>query len=154
MNNCRGFTLVEVISTAVIAAVLSGGLLTVMKVSDTTYKKESQMLYLQQQARNGMARMVSMLRESKASTVIAFNEGNDRIIFSTPKVSGMSFAVEDGVLALGGAYGTRTLIASDISRLKFVKDGIRLRIELAAASEQDKGLLTFPLLEVVRLRNE
>ncbi|MEI6437355.1 MAG: prepilin-type N-terminal cleavage/methylation domain-containing protein [Candidatus Omnitrophota bacterium] len=154
MNNRRGYTLIEAIMTAAISSVLLGALLMVMKVSDTTYKTESRMLYLEQQARNGMDRMVSQLRASKASTVVKTQDGNDMIVFATSTAAGASFYVDNGRLVRGGSYGVKTPISSDISRLKFIKSGARLRVEITATAAHDKGKLSFPLVEVVRLRNE
>jgi prepilin-type N-terminal cleavage/methylation domain-containing protein len=153
MNNRHGFTLVEVITAVCIVAIILGAALMTLIASDSAYKRNTEQLYYQQQARNAMERIVRSLRESQSSLVVVNKNGNDRVVFSTPKVSGAAFCVVDQMLVSESSTGIQTPVASAIQRLKLVKEGDSIRIDLSAGKDLARGP-SFSLVQVVQLRNE
>lgn len=176
MNN--GFTLVEILVSLLILGFLFAAIYGVLNIGNIIFKDNMTLLQLQQQARQGMDRMVNEIRESKSSEITIIS-GNT-ISFKVPPetygnlwVGPISYyrdvndANNDGVVnQIIREYpaGTRKILANDITALSFSLTGGVVEIQLAAKLAARGRELCFPVLycndtsktlkEKVKLRNE
>ena len=158
----KGFTLVEILVSAVILCLIIAGLFGVLNIGNATYNTERYLLDLQQKARYVMDRMIRELREGLRSSV-NISAGNTRITFNTPDEPGMQYYRDisdiDGDGRVDQIFreypaGTRNkLVQEDIESLNFSLSGNLLQIQITAKKTQRPDL-TFFLKEQVRLRNE
>jgi prepilin-type N-terminal cleavage/methylation domain-containing protein len=80
----RGFTLVEVIVVVGIFVFLFGGILTVMTVSDRSWRTGQNKLIEQQEARKSMDSIGRFLRQSNPDWGVLIYNGNTSIMFYRP----------------------------------------------------------------------
>jgi len=151
----KGFTLVEVLVSTLIMGILFVGIYIVLSTGDITYQVDSAFLDLQQQARQGMAWMVRELREAQNIQITVVDSDSDRISFNTFSGTGIMYYRDISQNRLIREYpaGTTTLIADNITRLKFSLSANILEIQLRAYKSAKQKPLTFSLTEKVRLRN-
>ena len=80
----KGFTLVELMVSITIFVVLVMALYGILRTGMSVYLTDGMLLDLQQEARNGMDRIVREVRQSKASSIMVGNADSDVLVFSTP----------------------------------------------------------------------
>ena len=154
MKSRKGFTLVELMVSSSIFVFLIMVLYGIIQAGTSVYFVDSTFLDLQQQARNAMDRIVREARESKSSTVIVVDADSDKFAFSTPSEGGVLYYRDGNNLIREYPPGTATIVATDITHLKFLKVGVQLMITLQAQKTAYNRTFTFPLSEDVKLRNE
>lgn len=150
----KAFTLVEMMVSSVIFGALFLALLGVFTFGNSAYQRDVSLLELQQNARNGMDRLLREVRESRASVITSVSAQNDRISFQTPTRTGVQYYVNNGQLIREYPAGTPHVIAGQISGATFSKNGKLLTIGLLAQRTYGEGVFSFPLRKTVRLRNE
>jgi prepilin-type N-terminal cleavage/methylation domain-containing protein len=154
MNNKKGVSLVEVLMTVVIFGALSIGFYGLWNLGNRTFYADSNLVELQQQARNGLDRMVRDLRQAVTSSVsiTTISASSDRVTFNTISSTGVKYYLSGTQLIREYPSGTLTPVAHNISYLKFTLTSRLLKIEIHA----DKNFfqtISVPLVEKVRLRN-
>jgi type II secretory pathway pseudopilin PulG len=165
-----GFTLVEVLVTALILTFIIAGIFAVLNVADISWHTDMGLVGLQQQARQAMDGMIRELRQSKAS-VITINSSSD-ISFSIPAqtygdpwLGPIRYYLDSGIGQIKREYvGATKILANDITALSFSITGDVVEIQLAAKLAARGRDLCFPvsycndtsktLKEKVKLRNE
>jgi prepilin-type N-terminal cleavage/methylation domain-containing protein len=150
----NGFTLVEVMVTTIIVGVIGVGFYGVLHTGSNTYYMDSNTLELQQQARNGLDRMVRELRQASAASAVITSSSSSsyKVVFNTPTVTGIQYYLTGTQLTREYPAGTKITIASEISYLKFTLSSPTLTIEIHAGKTFFRPLL-FSLIETVTLRN-
>jgi prepilin-type N-terminal cleavage/methylation domain-containing protein len=159
----RGFTLVEVLVSAAILGVLAIGIYGVLNVGNIMYYIDIGMLELQQNARQGMDRMINELREASNIQISVLASDSDRIVFNSYKGTGIQYYRDindvnsDGVvnqIIRQDPSGSRKVLANGITRLKFSHSSPYLTIEIRADKTAKQRPLSLSLKEAVALRNE
>lgn len=159
----RAFTLVEVLVSLLILSVVLAGVYAVFNIGNTSYLIDISLMRLQQDARQGMQALVKELRNSNNIAVTALDANNDKITFNTYSGSGISYyrdlsdANADGVttqIIREYPLGTRKVIASNITRLKFTYANHIVITDITASSTVRRRALSYPLKSQVRIRNE
>lgn len=152
----KGFTLMELVVSVGVMAVLLGVLSVMLKQGTDIYKAVEASISVRQDARNAMERIVRETRESNGSTIVA----TDNILFTTPRIvdgGGNPIAVrywKVGDQILRGINATSTIIATNVSSLAFVKAGPVLQVTIETFKIVEGRTLTCTLTQKVRLRNE
>lgn len=160
----KGFTLVEILISAAILTVLIAGVFMVLNIGQRSWNADMGWLDLQQQARQAMAGMVREIRQSKSSD-IAITGAPPRIQFRIPTdittqpiiySADISYYLSNNQLIREHPAGTTKILANDINALNFSlsDDELSLSIALEARKSSLNRVLTFPLSEKVRLRND
>ncbi|MFC1658584.1 PilW family protein [Candidatus Omnitrophota bacterium] len=161
----RGFTLVEVLVSALIVSFLIAGIYGILNIGTMSYNIDLSLLGLQQNARLAMAWMVRELREAEASDISIESIGadDDRVIFDTPNEDNIRFYRDisdvnnDSVvnqIIREFPSGTYKILGNNISSLQFSLSGYSLEIQLQADRLVSGRNLSFPLTAKVGLRNE
>lgn len=158
----RGFTLLEVLLSALIFAFLILGITEVLNIGNLSFPIDTALVDLQQQARQAMAIMTKELREASNIQISVINANSDRITFNTVDKTNVQYyrdindvnndGITDQVIREYPA-GTRKVLANYIARLKFFLSEPMLRLEVRAEQIVRQSSLTLPLVEQVRLRN-
>ena len=148
----RGMVLAEFLVTALLFSFIVAGFYTVLGVGNTTYATDTNYLDLQQQGRNILDRISREVREASSVTVTVLSSSSDRLTFSTPNKSGIQYYRSGNNLIREYPSGTTKTIATDITYLKFTSSSKLLTISLKAERTVFR-LLSFPLVQTVRLRN-
>ncbi len=152
--NAKGVTLVE---SMVCIAVLSFVLLCVygtLVTGNAIFAKDTTLLDMQQQARNGMDRIVREVRQSSSQTITNSSSTSYKIVFSIPTAAGIQYYLSGTNLIREYPAGTTRTVASNISLLKFTLNGTLLQIQVQASKTIYNSTVMFPLTQQVRLRNE
>lgn len=154
--NQRAHTLVEMMMVVGILAFLLVGIYGVLQTGNTIYTKDSNLLMMQQQTRNGLDRMVRDLRQASSQTITTVNSTADQIVFNTPTSTGAQYYLSGtNLMRKASSTAAASTIASNISLLKFTLSGTLLKIQTQASKTiYTNQVISFPLTEKVRLRNE
>ena len=154
MMNNKGFSLVEaMISVTILSFILlvAYGILT---TGNTVYSRDSALLDMQQQVRNGMDRIVREVRESSTQTITVIDANNYKITFTTPNETNIMYYRSGTNLVREYPANTIKIVASNIAFLKFVLSTKLLNVQLRGDTTVNGGTtISFPLTENVRLRN-
>lgn len=159
----RGFTLLEVLISAVIFTFLIIGITEVLNIGNWAFPTDLGWVDLQQQSRQAMGWMTKELREGKNIQITVINTDSDQITFNTIDKNGVKYYRDiddvnnDGVVnQVIREYpaGTRKILANYITRLKFSQSNPILRIDVRSDQTVRKKALSFSLTEQLRLRNE
>lgn len=158
-----GFTLSEVLVSAVILTILVGGILSILNTGRATYHQEVGYLDLQQQGRQAMETMTKELREGTGMNITVISADDDQIYFNTTDESGILYyrdindsnndGISDQIIREYPA-GIRKILANDIASIKFSQNNYLLEIRLQAKKTVQARELSFPLQSSVKLRNE
>ena len=174
----RGFTLVEILVSVLILGFLFAAIYGVLNIGNIVFKDDITLVQLQQQARQGIDRMINEIRESKPSE-ITLADANTKIIFKIappvygdPWVGPISYYRDvndtnnDGVtnqIIREYPTGTWKILGNYITALSFSIFGDLVETQLAAEKTVQGRELCFPtpcedpprtLKEKVRLRND
>ena len=150
----KGFTLIEVLATTVIFTIIIGGVYGIFNIGNKFYSTDIGFMEMQQEARNGMDRMVREIRASSTAAVTVISADNDRITFTVPGASGVQYYLSGSQLVREYPSGTVKTIAKNISHLKFTLNAPLLKIDLIASQTVLLKAFAVNLIENVRLRNE
>ena len=145
----------EMIVSAAIFTALILGLYGIMQTGTAAYFKDSTLLDLQQQARNGMDRMVREIRQSKGSA-ISYYESTGMITFTTPQITTdiQIYCVNGNLVRINPPGAAPKILATNITNLSFSKSGSQLILNITAGKTVYNQMVSFPLQEEIRLRNE
>ncbi|MDP2941111.1 MAG: hypothetical protein Q8N85_02495 [Candidatus Omnitrophota bacterium] len=159
----KAFTLVELLIVTLLLGMITAGVVTVLNVGNAAYYADLGMLGLQQQVRQCLNWLEREVRASSSLAITTEDANSDRVVFTTPN----KFAVQyyrdridsngDGItnqVIREYPFGTRRVIANDISRLKFSQSGGILQIQIQGDTMALGKAESFTLTEKVRLRNE
>lgn len=162
----RGFTLVEVLVSALILGLLISGIYGVLNVGNMTYLTDMGLLDLQQQTRQVMDGMTREIRQSGRSTPYSMTINTDgSLTFSIPSISNITYSLNNSHQIIRQQGGTNKVLANDVNSLIFCWwNGTSccttncgslqvLQISINAAKTVMRRPLTFSLTEQVRLRN-
>lgn len=178
----KGFTLVEILVSAVILSFIIAGLFAIFSVANISWYTDMGLLGLQQQARQAMYRMVREIRQGSPLRK-TIDDGKITFyippaVYGDPWVESISYYRDvndtnnDGVVnQIIREYppGTKKILANDIDSLSFCCwDGVDccnpiledcsnlpvLQIQLRATRTVRQRPLVFSLTEKVRLRND
>ncbi len=162
----KGFSLVEVLFSVAIFVILGAALCGILATGSLIYTKDTALLDVQQQASNALDRIVRDIRASKRHTITNIGTGSDKIVVYVPTpVGGVdekrvayyrtgSLLKREYEYPIGTTVQTVT-VASDIASLTFSPPtGNVLTIGVAAQKMSYQHLVTFSLVQKVRLRNE
>ena len=147
-----GLTMVELLVTTLIFAFIMAGFYAVLGVGNTTYSMDTNYLDLQQQGRNVLDRIVREVREASSVTITTVSASADTLTFSTPNETNIHYYRSGNNLVREYPSGTTKTLATNITYLKFTNSSKLLTISLKAEKTWFR-LLSFPLIETVRLRN-
>ncbi len=150
LKKTSGFTLFEVLVTAVILSVMTFTIFAVMNVVNVNYAVDLGLLNLQQQARQAMEWMV---KETRQASLVNITNGN-AVSINIPSATGIQYYLSNNSLVRQDPNGTTRRIANNISVLTFSQVGKMLTINVTADNTVLLKPLTFSLTQVVRLRNE
>ena len=160
----RGFTLLEILVSIVIFAVIISAIFALLKVADISWDSDMGLLDLQQSCRQAMDVMIRELRQSRPASV-TLNASRDRVDFFIPGITeGVSYYLSGGQIIREHPAGTTGVLANHITELSFCCIGgvdcfacsssKGVLINLQAAKTVKGYPLSFGLREQVRLRNE
>ena len=150
----NAFTLVEVMVSLALLSFILLVVYGVLSTGSNIYTRDTLYLDAQQQARNGMDRMMREIRESSTQTITVIDANSDRISVTTPNETGLLYYRSGTNLIREYPAGTTKIIASNIAYLKFTLSGTLLQISIRADRTYGSSTVSFPLVEKVRLRNE
>jgi len=159
----KGFTLVEFLVSAVILSIIVIGIYGVLNVGNIMYYSDIGLLELQQNARQGMEKMINELREASNIQISTLDDNSDQIVFNNYKGVGIEYYRDindlngDGIvnqIIRQDPSGSREVLANNITRLKFLLSSPYLTIEVKAEKSVRQIPLSFSLKENVALRNE
>ena len=125
-----------------------------LETGNTIYTKDNALLDMQQQARNAMDRMVREVHQSSSQTITSISASSYKIVFSIPTATGVQYYLSGTNLIRQAPSGSTTTVASNISLLIFTLNGTLLQIQIQADKTIYQHIISFPLTEQVRLRNE
>jgi len=150
----KGLTIVEMMVSFGILVVVLAGIFLILRLANWSWDIDSGKLDLQQYTRLVMENMIREISQSNHDE-LTVNNGGARLDFLVPNVTNMiSYYVSNGQLIRSHA-GTNTPIASHIDSVTFtLLDAENLEIQIQARKTVKNRVLTFPLTEKVRLRNE
>ena len=138
-----------------IFAVMLLGVYGVLGTGNAVISNDNALLDMQQQARNGLIRMVKELRQ--ASTVTISGASNNIVTFTIPTASNIKYYLStiNGVSYLVREYpaGTVKNISNNIAYLNFSLNSRLLTMKLRADKLIYSKTVSFSLAENVRLRN-
>lgn len=167
----KGFTLVEILVSALIFSFLIAAIFGVLNIGNMTYSTDLGLLDLQQKARQAMDGMIRELRQSGSSDITITDSGA-RIQFRIPTdittdpvtySSNITYYLSDNQLIREHPAGTTKILADNINSLTFSLSEKTLEIRLNAKKTSLRREIYFPpkedeqerfLIEKVRLRNE
>ncbi|NLE64341.1 MAG: hypothetical protein GX606_00245 [Elusimicrobia bacterium] len=150
----KGLTVIEVVVSLAVFLVVSLGVFEAMTVGWMVYSRDTALLDLQQDVRRAMDRIVREVRESGASTVSVVDDDSDTLSFDTPNEQDIDYYLYEGELIREYPPDVYRTVAEGISRLKFIKSGESLVIDIEGERMYRQTPITFSLRETVRLRNE
>ncbi len=149
----QGFSLVELLIAMSIFIFMLLVAYGVLKTGNTIYTTDTIYLDMQQQARNGLERIIREVRESSTQAITTLDANNDRITFTTPNETGIQYYRSGTNLVREYPSGTVKIVASNIAYLKFSLSGSLLQISVRADKAYSSRTISFLLVEKVRLRN-
>ena len=151
-----GFTLVEILISSVIFAMLVGALYSVFSVGNAAWVKYDCSIATQRQARQALSQMTKELREASSISITQTTD-NATISFYRSGVGSISYiwnATGTNAKRILRSYSAiPTIVAEDISALAFTDHSNAVTIELTSAKQAPTGgTLEFSLKEKVALR--
>jgi len=161
----KGFTLVEMMITAIIIFFLLAAVLAVFLVGDKIWQIETGLVQLQQQARGALTAMVREIRQSSNSNLTISN-GSLRIEFNIPDASNsIAYELINDQLIRQHPANTTRVVTGEVSSLSFCcwqggscgsdcSSSRLLEINLGLEKTVREADLAFSLTQKVRLRNE
>ena len=160
--NCKllivGFTLVEVMITTAILALLLAGVVTILDVGQKTWDTDMGLVDMQQQTRAAMDGMIKEIRQAEISSVnlVSVTEIN----FEIPSAaSPIEYYLNSSQIIREYPMnsGTTKVLANNISSVNFSFVDETIEIQLQAQKTVKGRAITFPVIgnltETVRLRN-
>jgi prepilin-type N-terminal cleavage/methylation domain-containing protein len=151
----KGFTLVEVLISALLLSIIGFMIVEVSLTAGIIYDREAAFLDLQEQARLTMNSMTYELRSAKTATP---NATDGSITFDTPNATGIRYYLNNSQVIREYPPGNRTYLGNNISVMNFSADGSLLTIQLCTSKNVRGTAVVFPtsgnLTELVELRNE
>ena len=164
----KGFTLIEVLVVTGICALLVVGITEVLNLGNVIFPVDLGQMEIHQQARQTMQWLTRELREGRNVQISSLTADMDRITFDAYIGAGISYYPDSGDFNGDGLtnqivreypIGTRRIIANSVSHFKFTRpSSVLVRIEVTTSKTvrlKGRGqVLSFPLTEQVRLRNE
>jgi hypothetical protein len=155
MMNSKGYTIVEAMVSVAVLSFMLIVIYGILQTGNIIYTRDTNLLQMQQQTRNGIDRVARELRQASSQVITTVNANVDRISFNTPASTGIQYFLTGTNLIRQAPNGTTTTVASDISRLKFTLNGTLLNIQVQASKTiYTNVVISFPLTGQVRLRNE
>ena len=152
--NIKGKTLIELLVALLIFSSMMLGFYALMNFVNTRSFLDSVRVDMQQQARNGMERIMREVRESSTIAITVVDANSDELSFTTPNEVGIQY-YRDGInLVREYPPDTTKIIASNILYLKFTQAGNLLQIQIRADKSLKSQTISVLLTEKVRLRNE
>jgi prepilin-type N-terminal cleavage/methylation domain-containing protein len=154
--NKKAFTLIEVLLSAAIIAVLFAVMFSMLKSGSELYNGITASIEIRQHARNAMDRIVRETRESNSSAVTMINANSYRISFTSPRfpLGAIKYYMNNGMIYREYPTGTSKPVASDVTRLTFSKTGPQINVLVQTEKTVDGRVLFYALKQKVRLRNE
>ena len=149
----KGYTLVEVAMSVLLLSFILLGVYGVLATGNALTVNDNALLEMQQQARNGMDRIVREVRASSARTITVIDANSDRITFTTPGATGVQYYRSGTNLVREYPSGTTVNVANSIAYLKFTVSASLLNISLRADKTTYGKTVSFSLVENVRFRN-
>ncbi len=149
----HGFTMIELVIAMSLMSFMMMVAYGVLKTGNTIYTNDTIYLDMQQQARNGMDRIVREVRESSSTTVTVIDANSDRLTFTTPNETGLMYYRSGTNLVREYPSGTLKNVASNIAYLKFTLSTYLLTINIRADKAYGTKTISFALTERVRTRN-
>ena len=152
------FTVLELVISLSILAVVAGSIFAVLNVGDMTWRREMAMVGLQQDVRLAIDGMARELRASNSSSITI--TGGSRIDFSIPSPSDPTSSVAIAYYLSGDQIirehpvGTTKVLAENITALVFSLSGDVVAVDVGASDTARGGIVNFDLTEQVRLRND
>ena len=154
MRKLKGYTLVEALISISLLSFVLLGVYGVLTTGNAVTANDNALLEMQQQARNGMDRIVREVRESSSQTIVTVDANSDRITFTTPNEAGIQYYRSGTALVREYPAGTVKNVAGNIAYLKFTLAATLLKVSIRADKVIYSKTVSFPLTENVRLRNE
>ena len=151
----NGFTLAEMSLTVFLFSVVLLSFYSALMVGNNSFFMDSNYVDLEQQARKSVDRLVRELRGAKTASlsIATLSANNDKITFSTPNAANAKYYLNNSnQLIREFPSGTTTVMAVNITYLKFVLSGSLLTINLKAEKNFFR-LLSIPYKAQVRLRS-
>ena len=162
-KNTEGFTVIETFVSIILLSVVLIGAYGVLITGNNIFITDIALLDMQQQTRNAIDRIVREARPASSQTItINYNSTtNDYLQIISPTTPAAGSPARGVQYYLSGTnlireYPTGTIkkVASNISLLKFTLTGSLLQIQVRAGKTIYTKVISFPLIEQVRLRNE
>lgn len=170
-SSLTGFTLVEIIVSAVIFVLVAIVIASIVSIADKLWQEDTAFVELQQTLRHTIDAMLREIRQSKPSDIILDTlsngakitfkvpENNNNISYYLENINGEVFTVREH------PPGTKSFLTRNIiDSLCFCWDSATdscsiacsdvLTVRITANRAARQRILTFNLLEKVRLRNE
>jgi prepilin-type N-terminal cleavage/methylation domain-containing protein len=156
MKNIKGFTMLEVLISLSLLSFVLAETYGIMATGNAIYTKNFSLLEMEQQTRNATDRIVREVRQASSQTITTNynNTTNDKISFTIPAATGIQYYLNGTNLVLAYPGQPARNIASSIKLLKFTLTGSLLKIQVRADKTIYSTIVSFPLTEKVRLRNE
>lgn len=165
-SSSAGISLIEILVTALIFSLIIVAIFGVLEMGNRTFPNDLGLLDLQQQARQGMDRMIREIRQSSASGV-SIGGGGANITFSIPNITSIYYYLDTNshriIRQQPKDTGSTKILANDIDSLSFSLSAGVVEILLVGEKTALNKELCFPspcqnpkktLKEKVKLRNE
>ena len=158
MKNKTSLTLVEILVSVFILAIIVLSVTSLLYLGDLNWRRGSILLELQQKARLAMDRMSRELRQAQSSSISITNEGKN-ISFSIPDLSGGTYDItyyldtNSNQIIREYPEGTTKILGNNVSSLDFSLSGDTLTITLQVSKSLRQTPLSFVLKEKIKLRN-
>jgi len=155
----EGFTLLEVLVTALIMGLLFAGVIMSLKSGQMAFREDIGLVNLQDQTRRAMYNMAREIRQSSPAG-IDLTPGPGAITFSIPGGADINYSLNANNQIIRTQAGVPTVLGNNINNLNFsLFTGTSVQIQAAAQRNVQGRILRFPaaagtnLTEVVELRN-
>lgn len=150
----RGHTLIELMVAVAVFSIISAALYGILSLGNMVYSRGTGALLVRQSVRNATERLIREVRESNTSLAKSVSEDSDRLSFGTPGKTNVRYYLEGTNLMREFPEGNKQLLAANIVKLKFIKFGALLSIDIMGRAPFQGRDFEFALRENVRLRNE
>jgi type II secretory pathway pseudopilin PulG len=148
--------MIELLMAVFLFSVVLLGVYAVLYTGQVIYNRDTALLEMEAQCRNAVDRVVREVREASSQTITANynNTTNDKILFTIPSAVGIQYYLSGTDLVMEYPAGTTKKFASHINLLKFSLVGSLLSIHITASQTVYNQVISFSIIEKVRLRNE
>ena len=166
----KGFTFIEALVSIVIMAVIVTGIFAVLRVVSASWDIDMGLLELQQQARQAMDGMTREIRQAKQQTgrLITITNAGKKLTFYIPGyTSSVNYDLVGNRIIREHPPNTTKVLANNVNDLSFCCWAIGgascgtdctglhfLKIQMSVSKTVRSRMLSYSLLEEVRLRNE